>query len=75
VLGLVYLGQQAALPGEPTIRLAVIATVLLSIFAHGLTALPGIGLYAKAVDALPPKAPEHQAIVASAVHTPSHRAH
>lgn len=62
VLGLVYLEQHADLPGEPTIRLAVIATVLLSIVAHGLSAKPGIALYAKVVSALPPGAPEHGAI-------------
>jgi NhaP-type Na+/H+ or K+/H+ antiporter len=33
VLGLVYLGQEMHLPGEPTIRFAVMVTVLLSIFA------------------------------------------
>jgi NhaP-type Na+/H+ or K+/H+ antiporter len=44
VLGLVYLEQEKHLPGEETIRLAVMATVLLSIFAHGLTAIPGIRL-------------------------------
>jgi NhaP-type Na+/H+ or K+/H+ antiporter len=60
VLGLVSLEQQAHLPGEPTIRLAVIATVLLSIFAHGLSALPGIALYAGRVAALDSSAPEHQ---------------
>ena len=37
VLGLVYLEQEVHLPGESTIRFAVMATVLLSIFAHGLT--------------------------------------
>lgn len=42
VLGLVYLAQAARLPGEQTTRLAVMATVLLSIFAHGLTAQAGI---------------------------------
>jgi NhaP-type Na+/H+ or K+/H+ antiporter len=47
VLGLVYLEKEAHLPGEPIIRLAVAATVLLSIFAHGLSALPGINLYAR----------------------------
>jgi len=47
VLGLVYLEQEVHLPGEATIRLALIATVLLSIFAHGLSATPGIGLYAR----------------------------
>jgi sodium/hydrogen antiporter len=47
VLGLVYLEQEVHLPGEGTIRLALIATVLLSIFAHGLSATHGIGLYAR----------------------------
>jgi NhaP-type Na+/H+ or K+/H+ antiporter len=50
VLGLVYLEEEARLPGDSTIRLAVMATVLLSIFAHGLTALPGIGLYARKIE-------------------------
>ena len=58
VLGLVYLEQQARLPGEDTIRLTVMATVLLSIFAHGLSALPGIRLYARATALLPAGAPE-----------------
>ena len=35
-------------------------TVLLSIFAHGLSALPGINLYTASIAALPPDAPEHQ---------------
>jgi NhaP-type Na+/H+ or K+/H+ antiporter len=47
VLGLVYLEQEKHLPGEPVIRLAVMATVLLSIFAHGMTAIPGIRLLAR----------------------------
>lgn len=47
VLGLVYLGQEVDLPGEQTIRFTVMVTVLLSIFAHGLSAMPGIALYAK----------------------------
>lgn len=47
VLGLVYLEQEKHLPGEQIIRLAVMATVLLSIFAHGLTAIPGIRLLAR----------------------------
>ena len=62
VLGLVYLERHAHLPGESTVRLAVMATVLLSIFAHGLSALPGIALYAGRVASLDPGAPEHQAI-------------
>jgi NhaP-type Na+/H+ or K+/H+ antiporter len=60
VLGLVYLEHELHNPGEATIRIAVMATVLCSIFAHGLTAMPGINFYAKKIDALPPTAPEHQ---------------
>ena len=47
VLGLVYLEEEMHLPGESTIRFAVESTVLLSIFAHGLSAVPGIELYAR----------------------------
>jgi NhaP-type Na+/H+ or K+/H+ antiporter len=61
VLGLVYLERQANLPGESTMRLAVMATVLLSIFAHGLSALPGIDLYASRLSSLDFGAPEFQA--------------
>ena len=61
VLGLVYLEQQASLPGERSIRLAVMATVLMSIVAHGITALPGIRLYAKRIAALDSSAPERSA--------------
>ena len=58
VLALVYLEHHAEHPGENTIRLAAIATVMLSIFLHGLTARPGIDLYTKAVAKLAPSAPE-----------------
>jgi sodium/hydrogen antiporter len=61
VLGLVYLERHANLPGESTIRLAVMATVLVSIFAHGLSAMRGIELYARRIACLPRSAPEHQA--------------
>ena len=47
VLGLVYLEQEKRLPGEGATRLAVMATVLLSILAHGLSAGPGIQLLAE----------------------------
>lgn len=52
VLGLVYLEQEMHLPGEQTIRFTVMVTVLLSIFAHGLSAMPGISLYAKRLGSL-----------------------
>jgi len=49
VLGLVYLEQETHLPGEPLIRVAVMSTVLLSIFAHGLSAMPGVNLYERKI--------------------------
>jgi NhaP-type Na+/H+ or K+/H+ antiporter len=60
VLGLIDVDHASDLPGESTIRLAVMATVLLSIFLHGLTAMPGIRRYARAAAALGPEAPEHR---------------
>ena len=62
VLGLVYLEEEMHLPGEPTIRLAVIVTVVASIFAHGLSALPGISLYQRNIASLDDASPEHQEV-------------
>ena len=44
MLGLINLEEEAYLPGERTIRVAVMTTVMLSIYAHGIKALPGIQL-------------------------------
>ena len=60
VLGAVYLEHAGHEPGGTTIRLAVMVTVLLSIFTHGLSAMPGIHLYAAKVETLQSGAPEHQ---------------
>jgi NhaP-type Na+/H+ or K+/H+ antiporter len=62
VLGLVYLEQELRLPGEPIIRVAVMVTVALSIFLHGLSATPGISLYARKVSALETTAPERSSV-------------
>jgi NhaP-type Na+/H+ or K+/H+ antiporter len=58
VLGLVYLEQKTQNAGESTIRQAVMLTVLGSIFAHGLSALPGMKLYARKLQDSPASAPE-----------------
>ena len=58
VLGLVYL-EETHQATDPTIRLAVMATVLLSIFAHGLTAKAGIELYTRKIATLGAGALEH----------------
>ena len=64
VLGLVYLEQGMYLPGEHTTQMAVIVTVALSIFAHGLSAVPGIALYQRKLARLAPNAPELQVVEA-----------
>lgn len=58
VLGLVLLEEEAHLPGQETVKLAVTVTVVLSIFAHGFSALPGIDLYARKVAKLDASTPE-----------------
>jgi len=58
VLGLVYLEQETHRPGESTIRLVVMTTVICSIFAHGFSALPGMEWYSRKIRQLPADAPE-----------------
>jgi NhaP-type Na+/H+ or K+/H+ antiporter len=58
VLGLVYIEHSMHQGGVSTIRLAVMATVFISIFAHGLSAAPGMELYARKIAKLEPSAPE-----------------
>jgi NhaP-type Na+/H+ or K+/H+ antiporter len=60
VLGLVA-AQEVQAPGESLMRLGFIGTVLLSIFAHGLSARPGIGLYARQIAQLGADATEYEA--------------
>jgi len=66
VLGLIYLEQHTHQAGESTIRLAVMVTVLCSIFAHGLSAMPGIEMYASKTSSLPTDAPELEGAAAVA---------
>lgn len=49
VLGLIYLEEASIIQVNPIILLAVIATVLLSIIAHGVTAAPFSHLYARSI--------------------------
>ncbi len=60
VLGLVFLEMNRGLPGEAVITFAVMATVLLSIFAHGVSTLPGIRPYARALERLGVDSPEYR---------------
>jgi NhaP-type Na+/H+ or K+/H+ antiporter len=61
VLSLVVVGQQVQTAGAELVRLGLIATVLLSIFAHGLSASTGIKLYAQQIARLSADAPEYEA--------------
>jgi NhaP-type Na+/H+ or K+/H+ antiporter len=61
-LGLVVAGQGVQTAGTSPVREGLIATVLLSIFAHGLSASPGIRLYARQIARLGADAPEYEAV-------------
>lgn len=65
VLGVVYLERELELPGESTITLVVMATVLLSIVAHGLSTLPGIARYAARLNRMDRSSPEFARVEAS----------
>jgi len=78
VLGLVYIEHGMQQEGLSTIRLAVMATVVMSIFAHGLSAAPGMALYARKIAELESSAPEHeggQAKLAGPDSNPSNQRH
>ncbi|HKP69408.1 MAG TPA: cation:proton antiporter [Pyrinomonadaceae bacterium] len=71
VLGLVFLEHATQQPGAVTIRMAVMATVLLSIFAHGFSALPGIAAYQKSVEKMPMNSSEFAAVETKVVEQPA----
>ncbi len=62
VLSLVALEQEVQTAGGSLMRLGLTATVLLSIFAHGLSAAPGIRLYARQIARLGADVPEYEAV-------------
>ncbi|MDG6256625.1 MAG: cation:proton antiporter [Methanomicrobiaceae archaeon] len=62
VLLLTVLEEAGTLPGMQTISLAVMATVTLSVFAHGISANPAIRRYARHAEALHSGAPENEEV-------------
>lgn len=60
VLAMVFLEQRGTFPGETLIKTAVFLTVLLSIYAHGLSAHPGIKWYGRRLTILDSSAPEFE---------------
>jgi len=63
ILGLIFVEQKTNLSVEPVIVLAIIATVLLSVFAHGISSAPAINLYARQTATLESGSLEKQKIV------------
>jgi NhaP-type Na+/H+ or K+/H+ antiporter len=62
VLLLIAMDEAPGIPGLSTIALVVATTILLSVFAHGISANPVIGRYAKLVARLPADAPERKEV-------------
>jgi sodium/hydrogen antiporter len=65
VLLLITLNDAPGIPGLPVIAVVVSTTVLISVFAHGITANPAITWYAGKMASLPPDAPELREVVES----------
>jgi NhaP-type Na+/H+ or K+/H+ antiporter len=63
ILGLIFLEEKTNLSVEPTIIMAIIATVLLSVFAHGISTAPAINQYAQRTDDMGSDSLEKQTIV------------
>lgn len=59
VLGMVYLKEVTGIDANSKIVLAMIATVVLSVVAHGVSAHPAIKLYARQMADLQPDAPKY----------------
>jgi sodium/hydrogen antiporter len=62
VLLLIVMDEAPEIPGLSTIRLVVATTVLVSVFAHGITANPAIRRYARFIEHLPADAPERREV-------------
>lgn len=58
MLGLILIKENAVIAGQEDIEGVVVATVMLSIFVHGMTTAVGIDRYAAQIGDLAPNAPE-----------------
>ncbi len=65
VLLLITLNEAPDIPGLQTVGVVVSLTVLFSVFAHGITAMPWIDHYARTVSSLPADAPEKKEVTES----------
>jgi NhaP-type Na+/H+ or K+/H+ antiporter len=71
VLLLITLNEAPGIPGLQTIVVVVSTTILISVFAHGLSANPLITWYAGKITTLPEDAPELKDVVVSPTRIPA----
>ena len=71
VLLLITLNDAPGIPGLQTIAMVVSTTILISVFAHGLSANPLINWYAGKIATLPGDAPELKEVVESPTRIPA----
>jgi NhaP-type Na+/H+ or K+/H+ antiporter len=69
VLLLMTLNEAPGIPGLQTIAVVVSTTVLFSVFAHGISANPGITWYARKMASLPADAPELKEVMETPTRT------
>jgi NhaP-type Na+/H+ or K+/H+ antiporter len=69
VLLLITLNDAPDIPGLPIIAVVVSTTVLISVFAHGISANPAIAWYARKMASSDPCAPELNEVVVSSTRT------
>jgi NhaP-type Na+/H+ or K+/H+ antiporter len=69
VLLLITLNDAPDIPGLPIIAVVVSTTVLISVFAHGISANPAISWYARKMASSDPCAPELNEVVVSSTRT------
>jgi NhaP-type Na+/H+ or K+/H+ antiporter len=60
VLLLIVFDEAPSIPGLATIQMVIVTTILISVFAHGMSAAPLIERYAGVVESLPDDAPERE---------------
>jgi NhaP-type Na+/H+ or K+/H+ antiporter len=60
VLLLIVFDEAPSIAGLATIQMVIVTTILISVFAHGMSAAPLIDRYAGVVESLPDDAPERE---------------
>jgi NhaP-type Na+/H+ or K+/H+ antiporter len=62
ILALFVIEEEPELAGGATIVIAMAVTVILSVYAHGLTAAPGVAWYSQRAEGMHEEAPEKHAV-------------